>query len=181
MVFSIASRLPRPRPALALNVMIGVLVVLDLIVGLSVVNQRAAADAAEPLISGLPVTRAAVASPAADPPHTSGEVSKVDRVVFEELQSSLLVARAIEVQNNVPVTALELSAALSGLVFVNGLADVSEGIIGLSSTEEGLLLLTRSGSGAWVCAASDAGISVLGASPERSDVSSVAGCGANPR
>ncbi len=179
MAVSFGARLRRLRVNLVLNLVIIGLVAVNGMVALVVLGQQGDGGTAEPLVQAPPVTRAA---PAVEVPEASDEAAGPARTTFEELQSSLVVAQALQLQMEEHVTASELVAALPGLTFVNGFTAAGEGVIGVESTDAGILLLTRDASGMWTCAASGAdGVSVLGVANEQGAVDTVDGCGANPR
>ncbi len=175
MALSSSSRLRLPGLPTMLNLVIVALVGVNVLVVLALVGGSEEAATA-------PVAETSVTSVAATPTTVAAEGDEGPaRVTFEELQSSLVVAQALELQLEDRVTAAELVAALPGLTFVNGFSAAGPGVIGIASADAGILLLTQDGSGSWACAASDrTGGSVLGASTDMSAVDTVPGCAANP-
>ncbi len=177
MALSSSSRLRLLGLNTMLNVAIVALIGVNVLVVLALVGGNGEASAV-PVAGTSPLTSPATPSTTMGPEGEEGP----SRVTFEELQSSLVVALALELQIEDRVTASELVGALPGLTFVNGFSAAGPGIIGIASTDAGIILLTQDGSGSWACAASDlGGGSVLGAATDRGAVDTVAGCGANPR
>ena len=180
MAVSFAQRLGRPRMDSVLNVLIVVLIAIDAMVGMAVVNQNAKVSDAQPLLTAPPATTAPVATTV--PAQSDGGDGVASIATFEQLQSSMVAARSLQVQNERPIEAADLTAALPGLTFVNGFTAAGPGVIGVSSNTDGFLLLTQDAAGSWVCAGTDAaGTSALGFSSERDTVASLTGCQANAR
>ena len=174
---------------LVLNILIALFVVIDAMVALAVVDQKAAIEDSQPLLAAPPATTAPVATtvaPGGVEPGVEGLGGAIGAAVnmatVENLQGAMVAARSLQVQNDRPIEASDLSAAVPGLTFVNGLTAAGDGVIGVSSNADGFLLLTQNGSGGWVCADTDvAGVSALGTSDDREAVASLAGCKRNPR
>ncbi|MFQ5555496.1 MAG: hypothetical protein ACE5GC_09035 [Acidimicrobiia bacterium] len=176
MATALGDRMVRPRTDILLNLVIVVLVFLDAVLALSVFDGRAA----EPLSQPLPVAPPTTMAPQLDAAEgvSSGTVG---REGLEAMQSSLVVAQALEIEHGRPVAAADLVSAFPELSFVNGLTAAGSGVIGVLSNDDGILLLTEGAGETWLCAASDAsGSSVLGAAGTRDDLATVSACMAHP-
>ena len=179
MTLSLTARFRRPGGDMVLNLIIAILLVVDAMVALSVIDQRASLGEARPLVVAQPVATAVTTQAA---PGDGGGQEAMDRVPLEQLQSALVVSQALELQEEAPVAASDLTAALPGVSFADGFTAAGPGVVGVSSTAEGILLLTQEAGGTWLCAAGTPdGLTGLGTSLEREAVSSVTGCLANPR